>query len=103
MHDADREALPSSDRLELGFKTAGAALDVRCRDWGPGIPADERDAVFLPFRRGAKDAAGTTPGVGLGLALARGLARALGGDLTLDSKCEPGACFDLTIPLLRPV
>jgi signal transduction histidine kinase len=101
--NACKYAAPANDRLELGFKTAGGALEVRCRDWGPGIPEDEREAVFLPFRRGAKDAAGTTPGVGLGLALARGLARALGGDLVLDPGREPGACFDLTIPLVRSV
>jgi K+-sensing histidine kinase KdpD len=73
-------------------------LLVSCRDFGPGIPGDETEAVFLAFRRGARDAAGTTPGVGLGLSLARGLARALGGDLSLEP-ASPGACFVLAIPL----
>ncbi|MHC4129857.1 MAG: ATP-binding protein, partial [Planctomycetota bacterium] len=40
-----------------------------------------------------------TPGVGLGLALARGLARDLGGDLVLESSSPEGACFKLTLPV----
>jgi signal transduction histidine kinase len=99
--NACKYAAPEGDRLELSFRTEGATLRVRCRDFGPGIPAEERDAVFLPFRRGSKDAAGTTPGVGLGLALARGLARALGGDLVLDPSAPPGACFEVAIPMVR--
>ena len=75
------------------------SFEARCRDWGPGIPESEHQAVFLPFRRGARDEAGTTPGVGLGLALARGLAEALGGSLVLEALPDPGASFVLTIPL----
>jgi signal transduction histidine kinase len=96
--NACKYAAPADPRLELECRVAGRFLEVRCRDRGPGIPVAEREAIFLPFRRGERDAAGTTPGVGLGLSLARGLARALGGDLDLELTASPGAGFVLRIP-----
>jgi signal transduction histidine kinase len=97
--NACKYAAPDDARLEIFWQTEGRSLRVRCRDFGAGIPDAERELVFLPFSRGSKDAAGTTPGVGLGLALARGLARALGGDLVLESAPNVGAAFLLTLPL----
>jgi signal transduction histidine kinase len=72
---------------------------LRVRDHGPGISPDERRRLFQPFRKSAKDAAGSAPGVGLGLSLSRRLARSMGGDLRLDETVEDGACFVLTLPL----
>jgi len=54
--------------------------------------------LFRPFSKSAHDAAQSAPGVGLGLALSRRLARALGGDLRLDENGPLGASFSLTIP-----
>ena len=78
----------------------GDPLRVEVRDHGPGIPPDRARAVFEPFERGGRDAADPVPGVGLGLALARDLARALGGDLELmePRADDPGARFRLTVP-----
>ena len=73
-------------------------LTLTVRDHGPGIPAPLARAVFDPFERGARHDGDGTPGVGLGLALARGLARDLGGDLEIDSTVRDGACFTLTLP-----
>ena len=50
---------------------------------GPGVPAAERELVFERFRRGARERDGSTPGVGLGLYLARELLRRGGGDRLL--------------------
>ena len=55
--------------------------------------------LFRPFSKSAHDAAQSAPGVGLGLALSRRLARALGGDLRLHENGPLGACFALTIPV----
>ena len=74
----------------------GGRVEIRIIDHGPGIPAADRERVFLPFQRlGDRDNA---TGVGLGLALSRGLAEAMGGTLTPrhprrrtdhDSPCPP--------------
>ena len=67
-------------------------------DEGRGVAAGERKRLFRAFHKSALDAAHDKPGVGLGLALCRRLARALGGDLTLDSKSDKGASFRLQVP-----
>jgi signal transduction histidine kinase len=55
--------------------------------------------VFEAFRRATRDVHSATPGIGLGLALARGLARELGGDLKLLRLNDAGAAFSLTLPM----
>jgi len=68
---------------------------IGVRDHGPGIPPADARRLFRPFHKSARAAAHSAPGVGLGLALARRLARSLGGDLRLVSGAGPGACFEL--------
>jgi signal transduction histidine kinase len=85
-------------RIVLAVRRAGRHVELRVRDFGPGIPADERRKVFLPFAKSATHAAGTQPGVGLGLALCRRLARQMGGDLRLEN-AQPGAVFVLALPV----
>ncbi len=73
----------------------GARIDV-C-DSGPGVPEADREKIFEPFYRlrGASEAAG---GVGLGLSLARKIARLHGGSLVCLPRGGGGACFRLTLP-----
>ena len=70
---------------------------ITVRDSGPGIPARERRRIFEPFHRSTRDEIRDS-GLGLGLALSRGLARQLGGQLVLDDTAD-GASFTLTVPL----
>ncbi len=82
--------------------TVAAALEdgrlvVTVRDPGPGVPAHEAARMFRPFHKSAAEAAATKPGVGLGLALSRRLARALGGELALANPGQPGAEFRLVL------
>jgi signal transduction histidine kinase len=81
--------------LEVCAGPRGAAISVR--DHGPGLPAAAIRRLFRPFSRSARDAAGSAPGVGLGLALSRRLARSMGGDLRLDAHPDGGACFVLEL------
>ena len=69
-------------------------VEVAVRDNGPGIPADRRAALFRRF--GRLDPG--TKGMGLGLYLSRGLARAHGGDVVLLDEGPPGATFVLRLP-----
>lgn len=74
-------------------------LSIRFADNGPGILPRVQRSIFRPFSRSAKDVEGRKPGVGLGLALSRDIARSLGGDLTLEKSDDKGTAFTLTLPL----
>jgi signal transduction histidine kinase len=73
-------------------------LTLHIDDNGPGIPANELEQMFEPFRRGENSRSRATGGVGLGLAIARNLARAHGGDITLSNRPEGGLRATLTLP-----
>jgi signal transduction histidine kinase len=70
---------------------------ITIADNGPGIPRHQRRGLFKPFDR--PDGSDGTPGLGLGLALARSLARAQGGELELVPADGPGTTFNLTLPV----
>jgi signal transduction histidine kinase len=84
--------------IELSFLAREAGLAIRVRDFGPGIPARDARRIFRAFVRGERHAHGSVPGMGLGLALSRGLAEQLGGELTLVD-ANPGAAFELRLAL----
>lgn len=85
--------------IELSAGSDGRDAFVRVRDFGPGISMQDGRRLFRPFSKSARDAATSAPGVGLGLALSRRLAREMKGDLRLDPAVQPGACFVLTLPV----
>ena len=79
----------------LAASALGDRVELRVVDRGPGIPEDDRDRMFVPFQRlGDTD---NTTGVGLGLALARGLTEAMDGTLTAED--TPGGGLTMTISL----
>ncbi|MBL9078553.1 MAG: HAMP domain-containing histidine kinase [Planctomycetes bacterium] len=80
--------------IEVATAGTDAGLTVTVRDHGPGVPAAEAERVFERFVRGSRHAHGSTPGLGIGLHLARTIARRLGGDLVCTAPATgPGACF----------
>lgn len=86
--------------------TAGSAEDggigVAVRDSGPGIPAAALPYIFDRFYRVDPSRARASGGVGLGLTIARQLARAHGGDLRVESPAGGGTVFTLTLPAVAP-
>ena len=83
--------------VEITVRDARGAVNIIVSDHGPGIPAAERGRVFHAFHKSARDAAEGQPGVGLGLALSRRLAKGLGGSLECEDSGS-GAVFVLRLP-----
>ena len=88
-------------RIHLRVSRQGSRALIEVADHGPGVVPGDRGGLFEPFERGAAHDASAIPGLGLGLSLARGLARQFGGDLRLRESSDGagGACFVLTLPL----
>ncbi|MEO5815895.1 MAG: ATP-binding protein, partial [Gemmatimonadaceae bacterium] len=94
------------------FTDAGGRIAVRCdadataravrvsvSDTGRGIPADQLDRIFEPFVQVDRHRTHESQqGVGLGLAISRDLARAMGGDLAVASELAKGSTFTLVLP-----
>jgi signal transduction histidine kinase len=72
---------------------------IRVDDDGPGIPASDLDRVFEPFARLESSRSSQTGGYGLGLSIARWIARGHGGDVVLANRAGGGLRATLTLPL----
>jgi two-component system sensor histidine kinase KdpD len=77
---------------------AGGRVDVFVIDQGPGIAADQKEKVVQPFQR-LGDSGQSPAGIGLGLAVAKGFAEAMGSDLVIDD--TPGGGTTIVLSLRR--
>ena len=84
--------------VKISIETTSREVEIIVSDHGPGIPVSEHRRVFRAFHKSAREAAESRPGVGLGLALSRRLAKSLGGALECAAS-DHGARFILRIPL----
>jgi signal transduction histidine kinase len=87
-----------SARLNLAQDTAGM-LRLSITDEGPGIPEQELEAVFTPFRRLEASRNRETGGTGLGLTIARNILRGHGGDVVLQNRPEGGLIALASLPV----
>jgi signal transduction histidine kinase len=85
------QAQGDAGRIEVMAAPFKGGVEIRVRDYGPGVPPENRDRIF--------DALFTTKarGTGLGLALCRRIVSAHGGELQLEPQ-QPGACFRIWLP-----
>ncbi len=86
--------------VELALESAGDRIRCRVRDTGAGIAAVHREKVFEPYWRVESGCRPERGGTGLGLAVARRLARLLGGDIRLESEEGSWSEFTLELPLV---
>ncbi|MFI7600092.1 sensor histidine kinase [Actinoplanes sp. NPDC049681] len=88
--------------VEVSLRRDDRFLHVDVRDRGRGIPSDSLEKVFEKFHRVEDPMTMSTSGTGLGLFIARQLARAMGGDVTLESTINVGSRFTLSLPAEGP-
>ncbi|MFI6346167.1 ATP-binding protein [Streptomyces sp. NPDC050560] len=86
---------PGPASVLVSASTLGDRVELRVADRGPGVPDDAKERIFAPFQRYGDAPRGA--GVGLGLAVARGFAEAMGG--TLDAEDTPGGGLTMVLTL----
>ena len=90
---------PPDGPIEVTARPAGdGGVVVEVADRGPGLPAGAERRVFEKFFRAPRAGAHARPGVGLGLAICRGLVEAHGGTITAANRPGGGAVFRFTLP-----
>jgi two-component system sensor histidine kinase KdpD len=93
---------PDGTPVRLAGSAHGDVVELRVIDRGPGIPEDEREQSFAPFQRRDDTSTSATPGVGLGLAIARGFTEAMGGELTMEDTPGGGLTVVVSLPASAP-
>jgi len=88
---------PPGSPLEIHAREQGTAVVVEVADRGPGLKPGEEAHIFEKFVRGARANGG---GVGLGLAICRGIVESHGGTLSAENREGGGALFRITLPIL---
>lgn len=86
----------SGGRLDIQSNHKGDRTFIFVRDYGPGVSQKDADRIFQPFYRTHSGIADGVTGTGIGLSIARDLARLHGGDLTL-VPTDQGACFKIEL------
>lgn len=89
---------PPSGRVTVACRKAGERVQLTVVDTGPGVPPDRLEDIFEPFVQLGRSLSSGHEGAGLGLAISRDLARAMRGDVTVESGAGKGASFTLSLP-----
>jgi signal transduction histidine kinase len=89
---------PRGGRISVTCAEREGNVEISVADSGIGIPADKLHRIFEPFVQVDTRLTRTQEGVGLGLAISRDLARAMGGSLMVESEEGKGSVFTLVLP-----
>ncbi|HUQ79828.1 MAG TPA: PAS domain S-box protein [Gemmatimonadaceae bacterium] len=90
---------PRGGRIDVACGVRDEMATITVADTGPGIPVDRQADIFEPFVQLGRTLASGHEGTGLGLAISRDLARAMGGDVTVESLPGRGATFTVSLRL----
>jgi PAS domain S-box-containing protein len=89
---------PSGSAIRIKCEVRSGSAAIHVSDSGAGIAPDHQEAIFEPFVQLGRTLTSTHEGIGLGLAISRDLARAMGGDVTVESSEGSGATFTVWLP-----
>lgn len=89
---------PAGGTITISCERAARQIYISVSDTGIGIPADKLDVIFEPFVQVAGRYEGERQGTGLGLSISRDLARAMHGDVTVESELGKGSTFTVRLP-----
>ncbi|QAZ67833.1 hypothetical protein C3Y92_11615 [Solidesulfovibrio carbinolicus] len=92
---------PPGTTVRIAGTCGDGHVAISVADQGVGVAAEDRERIFEPFGRGQARPTGDEKSIGLGLCIARTIARGHGGDLVIDSQPGQGAVFLCTLPLPR--
>jgi signal transduction histidine kinase len=90
---------PRGGTIEVRSSATDRTAQISVRDSGVGIPQDKLETIFEPFVQVERNLTSPAEGAGLGLAISRDLARAMGGDLRVESTVGAGSVFTFELPL----
>ena len=88
---------PPAGSIRLSCDSTSTHVMIHVSDTGRGVPPEKQDRIFEPFVRVDEGFTRKTEGTGLGLAISRNLARAMGGELAVESTPDAGATFTITL------
>ncbi len=91
---------PEGGEVTVAATRTGTEALLSVRDTGIGVPADERERLFLPFYRTSNASAGSTEGLGLGLYISRGIIEGHGGRIWIEPAPGHGSVFCVALPLM---
>lgn len=89
---------PREGTVRIGLERIAGKLRLSVRDHGPGIPEDFRSRLFQRFAQAEAPPWGRQSGVGLGLAIAKGIVEQLGGRIDYETECGVGTTFFVELP-----
>jgi signal transduction histidine kinase len=93
---------PAGGRVQLAAAANGLRIAITVSDTGPGIPTESLEQIFDPFVQVGRSTT-VGDGLGLGLTISRELARAMGGELRVESEVGRGSVFTLDLPAHQPL
>ena len=89
---------PKAGKVKVKARTVNSGIEVSVWDTGPGIAAENIDAIFEKFQQGRADGAASGNGTGLGLAIAKQIITSHGGQIWAENQAERGSTFFFVLP-----
>ena len=91
----------NSDLIEVYAKSDPKSVIISVKDYGIGIPVEDKDKIYSRFYRIRNDHTNQTKGSGIGLTIVKQIIKYHGGTISLESKVDSGSTFSIKLPILK--